>query len=226
MTALVTKPLTERFGVEVLNVDLSTVTADHLFSERFASPSRRTRPCCFGGKRSLRKIMCALPSFSGLWRTERQTRSRKGRLRIPEVSNVTKDGGVTDADDMHTLHLRANQLWHTDSTFLPTPALVNILIAHVVPSSGGNTELASTRAAWADMPPALKERVRNAVIWHRYSHSRARISEELAQRRCSTNGPTSPGRRSGPIRLRETRRSTSPRTRSRSTISMRAPAKR
>ena len=32
-------------------------------------------------------------------------------------------------------------LWHTDSTFLPIPALANIIAAKVLPSSGGQTEL-------------------------------------------------------------------------------------
>ena len=46
--------------------------------------------------------------------------------------------------------------------------------------TGGATELACTRAGWADMPPALKDRIRDRAVWHRLSHSRARISPELA----------------------------------------------
>jgi hypothetical protein len=38
-------------------------------------------------------------------------------------------------DDMRTLNLKANQLWHTDSTFLPVPALTNILVAREISSS-------------------------------------------------------------------------------------------
>jgi alpha-ketoglutarate-dependent 2,4-dichlorophenoxyacetate dioxygenase len=84
--------------------------------------------------------------------------------------------------DLHTLNLQANMLWHTDSTFLPTPALINILTARVLPpSGGGNTELASTRTGWASMPADLKAKLKDAVIWHRLSHSRARISPELAR---------------------------------------------
>jgi alpha-ketoglutarate-dependent 2,4-dichlorophenoxyacetate dioxygenase len=47
--------------------------------------------------------------------------------------------------------------------------------------TGGATELASTRAAWAEMPPALKARIEGRGIWHRYSHSRKKISEELSR---------------------------------------------
>ena len=48
-------------------------------------------------------------------------------------------------------------------------------------SSGGETELVSTRTAWRDMPARLKDRVRHAVFGHRLAHSRARISPELAK---------------------------------------------
>ena len=59
--------------------------------------------------------------------------------------------------------------------------LDNILIGRVVTETGGATELASTRAGWAEMDPALKSQLKKAALWHRYSHSRARISPELAE---------------------------------------------
>ncbi len=98
---------------------------------------------------------------------------------VPKVTNVRADDVLAE-DDLHTLHLKANFLWHADSTFLPVPALTNILIGRVVTTQGGATELASTRAAWAAMPETLKARIRGRGIWHRYSHSRAQISPELA----------------------------------------------
>jgi alpha-ketoglutarate-dependent taurine dioxygenase len=35
--------------------------------------------------------------------------------------------------DLKTVNLKANFQWHIDSTFLPVPALVNILTAKIVP---------------------------------------------------------------------------------------------
>ena len=72
-------------------------------------------------------------------------------------------------------------LWHTDSTFLPTPALANIITARVVPDQGGATELVSTRAGFARLPDDLKEKARCAKLRHRLSHSRAKIDADLAQ---------------------------------------------
>jgi len=93
---------------------------------------------------------------------------------------VRDDATLAAEDDNVVLNLKSNQLWHTDSTFLPVPALANILVARVLPSQGGETEYASTRAAWADMPEALKARARGAVLRHRYAHSRAKVSPKLA----------------------------------------------
>ena len=102
-------------------------------------------------------------------------------VEVAMVSNVTDDGGVTGEMDLHTLHLKANQQWHIDSTFLPTPALCNILTAKVVSSEGGQTELASTRAAWAVMPEELKGRIRGRILGHNYRRSRERVSKEAGR---------------------------------------------
>ena len=100
---------------------------------------------------------------------------------IPKVTNVQSDSSLKGDMDLHKLHLESNFLWHADSTFLPRPALTNILTARAVVSEGGETELASTRAAWMAMPEELCARIRERGIWHHYSVSRAKISPELAK---------------------------------------------
>lgn len=108
-------------------------------------------------------------------------RGKDEAFTVPAVSNIREDGSVTSEMDLHTLNLKSNMLWHSDSTFMPNPALTNILIGRVVTETGGQTELASTRAAWADMPEDLKSRIRDRGFWHHYAHSRAQISPELAK---------------------------------------------
>ena len=101
--------------------------------------------------------------------------------KIGALSNQLEDGTLRGARDMRLLDLQANQLWHTDSTFLPVPALANVLQARVVSETGGETEFVSSRAGWRRMEPGLKARARGAVLVHRFSHSRARIDPELAR---------------------------------------------
>ena len=51
------------------------------------------------------------------------------------LSNQSDDGTALLAEsDWQLASLQANMQWHTDGTFLPTPSLVNVLAARVVPS--------------------------------------------------------------------------------------------
>ena len=172
-------PLHDRFGVVVSGVDLSTIDAA-MYSDLRALFEAHSA-LLFRGQEIDDAAHVRLARFFGPLE-DRNAESLTGGadFKVPEVSNIQDDGTTSDAMDLQTLNLRANMLWHTDSTFLPTPALTNILIGRVVTDTGGATELASTRAGWADMPPALKDRIRDRAVWHRLSHSRARISPELA----------------------------------------------
>ncbi|MEQ9259790.1 MAG: TauD/TfdA family dioxygenase [Roseovarius sp.] len=99
----------------------------------------------------------------------------------PMVSNRAETKGALVADpEMRLLDLKANFLWHADSTFLPTPAISNVLVGYVIPpSEGGATEVVSTRAGWAKLPEELKARVRDKVFIHRFSHSRSLVDPRL-----------------------------------------------
>lgn len=174
-----TSPLHPEFGLIVEDVDLRDVTADHLFPDIRQAFETHSALLFRGQTFDDAAHLNLAQLFGPLENRDSMAAGRDVEFAIPEVSNET-DNGVTAAEDLHTLNLQANMLWHTDSTFLPTPALINILTAKVVPSAGGQTELASTRSGWASMPDGLREKLQNAIIWHRLSHSRARISRDLA----------------------------------------------
>ena len=76
--------------------------------------------------------------------------------------------------DRQALANRANQLWHTDSSFKATPALASVLSARIIPDDGGETEFASTRLAWDRLPDAQKEELRDLVAVHSYANSAIR----------------------------------------------------
>jgi len=192
-----TRPLHPKFGLAIEDVDLREVTAEHLFPgirQAFETHSALLFP-----RQDLDSAahLRLAELFGPLENREAMAAGRAVDFEIPEVSNAA-GAGVTDPVGLHTLNLQANMLWHTDSTFLPTPALVNILTARVVPSTGGETELASTRAAWAEMPEAMKAPLRDAIIWHRLSHSRAQISADLAAQGEMTRWPDRPWRAGWP----------------------------
>jgi alpha-ketoglutarate-dependent 2,4-dichlorophenoxyacetate dioxygenase len=96
------------------------------------------------------------------------------------LSTIGPDGKVVPADHRLSLRARANQLWHTDSSFKPVPALASILSARIIPARGGETEYVSTRLAFARLDAASRERLQNSFAWHDYAHSRSQIAPDLA----------------------------------------------
>jgi alpha-ketoglutarate-dependent 2,4-dichlorophenoxyacetate dioxygenase len=174
-----TTPLTELFGVEIKGVDLATLDADGYTDLRAAFEEHSAllvRNQTVDDAAHLRLARM----FGPVENREAADLRESAGYKVPEVSNIRADGSITGAEDIHTLNLKANMLWHIDSTFLPIPALTNILIARIVTETGGETQLASSRAGWAEMPENLKQRIRNKSLCHHFSHSRASISPELA----------------------------------------------
>jgi alpha-ketoglutarate-dependent 2,4-dichlorophenoxyacetate dioxygenase len=96
------------------------------------------------------------------------------------LSNIGPDGRVVPDGHRETLVARANQLWHTDSSFKTTPALASVLSARTIPPTGGETEFASTRLAWQRLAPERRARLAEAFAWHDYAHSRGKIDPNLA----------------------------------------------
>lgn len=181
MSAFETRPLNPHFGVQVTGINLAEATSDRLFGQIRALFEEHSALLFRNQDISDDKHKEMAELFGPIEDRKADEREEGEDFEVPTVSNVRDDGSITEEMDLHTLNLKSNFLWHADSTFLPTPALTNILIGRVVTSEGGATELASTRAAWANMPETLKAKVRGRGIWHRYSHSRRKISPELAE---------------------------------------------
>jgi alpha-ketoglutarate-dependent 2,4-dichlorophenoxyacetate dioxygenase len=96
------------------------------------------------------------------------------------LSTIGPDGKVVPADHRLSLRAKANQLWHTDSSFKPVPALASVLSARVIPARGGETEYVSTRLAFARLDAVSRTRLQNSFAWHDYAHSRKQIAPDLA----------------------------------------------
>ena len=96
------------------------------------------------------------------------------------LTTIGPDGKVVPEDHRYAMRNKANQLWHTDSSFKSVPALTSVLAARTIPASGGETEFASTRLAFERLDPALQKQLENSFAWHSYGHSRGKIAEGLA----------------------------------------------
>jgi alpha-ketoglutarate-dependent 2,4-dichlorophenoxyacetate dioxygenase len=96
------------------------------------------------------------------------------------LSTIGPDGKVVPADHRMAMRAKANQLWHTDSSFKRVPALTSILSARVIPAQGGETEFASTRLAFERLDTDMRHQLQNSFAWHDYAHSRGQIAPGLA----------------------------------------------
>ena len=96
------------------------------------------------------------------------------------LSTIGEDGKVVPADHRLALRNKANQLWHTDSSFKKVPALTSVLSARIIPTRGGETEFVSTRVAFERLEAGLRQKLENSFAWHDYAHSRGQIAPDLA----------------------------------------------
>ncbi len=98
------------------------------------------------------------------------------------LNNLDENGKVVAPTHRQALRARANQLWHTDSSFKATPALASVLSARTIPSEGGETEFTSTRLAWERLAAPRQARLRDRIVTHSYANSRDQIHPELMTR--------------------------------------------
>ena len=96
------------------------------------------------------------------------------------LTNKGEDGALLDDDTFRMKLLAGNEGWHTDSSYMPLSATASVLSAHVVPSSGGQTEWADPRAAYDALDQATKDRIRDLTADHSYFHSQAKLGHEVA----------------------------------------------
>ncbi len=109
---------------------------------------------------------------SAIYRNDARKRMRGD---ITDVSNIDDDGSLWREDSRVRDLQRANQLWHTDSSFKYVPALASCLLARAVPPVGGHTEFADLRAAYDAMPAARRTALDPLIAHHTLMASRGRM---------------------------------------------------
>ena len=176
-----TIPLHPKFGVIVDGINLDDVTNNNLYPE-IRDLFEKHSSILFKDQEFSEETHIKFASLFGpLENREAMAKNSYVKFELPKVSNEDADGTVFSENDIRTLELKANMLWHTDSTFLPIPALANIIAAKTVPSSGGQTELASTRIALNELPKNILEKIKNKKFFHSFVQSRKKIDEKLAK---------------------------------------------
>jgi alpha-ketoglutarate-dependent 2,4-dichlorophenoxyacetate dioxygenase len=171
-------PLGPDFGVEIRGIGLVDVAAsEHVYASVRAAFEEHS-VLLFRDQQTTDDVQAAFSrAFGPLERVK--VGSEGAGTFYSRLHNIAADGSVVAETHRQALTARANQLWHTDSSFKRTPALASVLSARIVPADGGDTELASTREAWNRLSPDKRLRLRDAVVTHAYAYSRDQIDPEL-----------------------------------------------
>ncbi len=107
-----------------------------------------------------------------------QGTERRLSMAVNDISNLDQQNRLMARDDRRRLFGLGNRLWHSDSSFKPTPAKYSALSARVIPASGGNTEFADMRAAYDALDAATRAEIDDLVCEHSQLFSRAVLGFE------------------------------------------------
>jgi alpha-ketoglutarate-dependent 2,4-dichlorophenoxyacetate dioxygenase len=172
-------PLGPGFAAELRGVTLTEVAADPAVYSTVRAAFEEHSVLVYRGQEVTDDTQLAFSQrFGPLEVTKVGSQGEGTNLVI--LSTIDESGKVVAADHRLSLRNKANQLWHTDSTFKRVPALASVLSARIIPGQGGETEYVSTRLAWERIDPALRKQLEDSFAWHDYAHSRGKIASDLA----------------------------------------------
>ncbi|HUE10693.1 MAG TPA: TauD/TfdA family dioxygenase [Steroidobacteraceae bacterium] len=91
-----------------------------------------------------------------------------------DVSNLDEQGDFLPPESLQLASNRANEEFHTDSSFNTLPTKWSLLSARILPPFGANTEFVDTRGVYDALPQPLKEQAHDAVAEHYFWKTRGR----------------------------------------------------
>jgi alpha-ketoglutarate-dependent 2,4-dichlorophenoxyacetate dioxygenase len=98
--------------------------------------------------------------------------------RLIDISNVGLDGKVQERSSPKNLSNFANQLWHSDSSFMTPRGAYSMLHALVTPSWGGETEFADLRAAYDTLDVRTRAQITGLEAEHFALHTRVLLGDD------------------------------------------------
>ena len=98
--------------------------------------------------------------------------------RMIDISNVDALGHVAKRDSPKNLSNFANQLWHSDSSFMNPRGAYSILHSIIKPSWGGDTEFADLRAAYDALPERTRKEIQDLRAEHYALHTRILLGDD------------------------------------------------
>ena len=179
--SLTLKPLHPVFAAEASGIDLTGPIAPATARAINAAMNEHAVLVFRGQPLTQAQQIAFATSFGPLDIGLKRVFKRPERLddeRLIDISNVDAAGVVAQRDSPKNLSNFANQLWHSDSSFMTPRAAYSMLHAVVTPSWGGNTEFADLRAAWDTLDERTQRDVEGLSAEHYALHTRLLLGDE------------------------------------------------
>ncbi len=175
------KPLHPLFVAEASGIDLTQPLAEHDLKQINAAMNQYAVLVWKGQPLTAQQQLDFASTFGPLDIGLKRVFKRKERLedeRLIDISNVDAQGQVAQRDSPKNLSNFANQLWHSDSSFMNPRAAYSMLHAVVLPSWGGCTEFADLRAAFDALPEQTQAEIQNLYAEHFALHTRLLLGDD------------------------------------------------
>ena len=160
MAVLTTERLSPTVGALVDGVDRERLLSDDLLPELVLEALEQNGALVFRDLHLDDETQIAFSRRLG-------TLERVGRGPTPEIFRVTLDPSKNPA----AAYLKGTFDWHIDGCTEDVPIMATMLAAHAVASSGGETEFASTYAAYDDLTDDEKQRFESVSVVHTFERS-------------------------------------------------------
>ena len=175
-------PIHPYFGARVEGVDVARPLDEPMFQVIFEA-FQDYSVLVFHDQELTDEQQMAFSKRFGALETTITATGRENRLHpnLVDLSNLDPehDSRLLDWTDRRMVYQSGNQLWHSDSSFKPVPAMASLLSAREVPPVGGETEFVSMRHAYAALPEETKRRLAGRVVVHSILYSRSTIAKGL-----------------------------------------------
>jgi alpha-ketoglutarate-dependent taurine dioxygenase len=167
MTVVTAERLSATVGAEIVGVDVSQLVEDDTLPAWTLEALEEHGVLVF---RDLHIDDATQVAFSKrLGRVE-----TLGTGELPEIFLVTLD----PAKNRAAAYLRGTFDWHIDGCTDDVPIMATVLSAHAVATSGGETEFASTYAAYDDLSDREKDRVAGLRVEHSIEASQRLFNDD------------------------------------------------
>ena len=161
--ALKTEKVTETVGAEVLDVDVDRLLNDEEVPEAIVETLEENGALLFRGLHIDDEAQVAFCRRLG------EVVAVPGHP-IPEITVVS-----LNPENSLAQYLQGAFLWHLDGTMDAIPSKASVMTAHATAESGGDTEFASTYAAYDDLSADERERYADLRVVHTFEATQRRI---------------------------------------------------